>query len=100
MELLHSVKVPQDVDEGVGRVGVSTESHLRESDVVVDGDVAGGDLGELGLSGEGDVVHDLKSDCGQKRGGRIQQGEQKGKAKTRSTNGCSLRGGRGLGGGR
>lgn len=72
MELLHPVEVPKDADEGVGSVGVSTESHLRESNVVVDGDVARGDLGELGLSSESDVVHHLESDCSiQRRERRI-----------------------------
>lgn len=67
VELLHPVEVPKDADEGVGSVGVSTESHLRESNVVVDRDVARGDLGELGLSSESDVVHHLESDCSMQR---------------------------------
>lgn len=70
MELLHPVEVPEDADEGVGSVGVSTESHLRESDVVVDGYVARGDLGELGLSSQSDVVHDLESNCIRREPGR------------------------------
>lgn len=76
----------KDGDKGVAGVGVAAEGHVAESNIlkkgkgekgqpasgedgsslrktyVVDGDVAGSRLGEFGLAGEGDVVHDLEGE--------------------------------------
>lgn len=46
----------EDVGEGPDRIGVPSEHHVRESNVVVHGDVSSGDAGEEGLLVEVDPV--------------------------------------------
>jgi hypothetical protein len=65
--LLHPVEEDQDRDKDLNGVRVSSESHVGESDVVVGGDVTGGDLGQERVVAQIHVLHGLQGDCGSAR---------------------------------
>ena len=64
MVLLHADEEDQDRDEGLDRVGPAAEGHVSATNVVVGGDVTGGDAGEESVTGQLDVLHDLEGESG------------------------------------
>ncbi len=62
LEVLGTRDVDQDVGEHADGVGVAAHHHVRESDIVVCGEVSGHDAGEHGLLVELDVVEGLQGE--------------------------------------
>lgn len=62
LEVLQSQDEEEDVGEGSNGVGVSAEHEVRESDVVVDGDVSSGDSSEERLLVEVDAFEHGESE--------------------------------------
>ena len=61
--LLHPVEEDQHRDEDLDGIGVSSEGHVSESDVVEGGDVTSSDFGQEGVVAKVHVLHGLKGDC-------------------------------------
>jgi hypothetical protein len=61
LEVLGTGDVDEDVAEHADGIGVAAHHHVRETDVVVGGEVSGHDTGEHGLLVELDVIEGLES---------------------------------------